>query len=146
VGVGTINGVGFNWTTPIREVWMDRAACVGVDPEIFFPEPSSSPLPAKRVCVACPWGAMTPKGRRKLEKAPRRRHVSAVELTPGHRMAFRAALEIGVALRLPVVHILPKGSFNEWLKSKGKLGGQHKVPRLSNERTILEEILAIRSI
>ena len=56
---------------------MDRAACVGVDPEIFFPEPSSSPLPAKRVCVACPWGAMTPKGRRKLEKAPRRRHVSA---------------------------------------------------------------------
>ncbi len=45
----------------------------------------------------------------------------------------------------PLVHVLPKGTFTEWLRSKGKLGGQHKVPRLSNERTILEEILAIKS-
>jgi hypothetical protein len=37
---------------------------------------------------------------------------------------------------------LPTGSFNHWLKIKGKLGGQHKVPRLSNDRTILEEVLA----
>jgi hypothetical protein len=42
---------------------------------------------------------------------------------------------------MPVVHSLPKGIFNEWLRSKGKLGGQHKVPRLSNERKFLEEIL-----
>jgi hypothetical protein len=40
---------------------------------------------------------------------------------------------------------LPKGTFNEWLRSKGKLGGQHKVPRLSNERIILEEVLAVKS-
>jgi len=33
--------------------------------------------------------------------------------------------------------------FNDWLKSKGKLGGQHKVPRLSNNRDIIDEILAI---
>jgi hypothetical protein len=45
-----------------------------------------------------------------------------------------------IALRLPVVQALPKGLFTEWLRSKGKLGGQHKVPRLSNERNILEEI------
>ncbi len=32
--------------------------------------------------------------------------------------------------------------FNDWLKSKGKLGGQHKVPRLSNNRRFIEEILA----
>ena len=31
--------------------------------------------------------------------------------------------------------------FNDWLKSKGKLGGQHKVPRLSNSRTIIDELL-----
>ena len=35
----------------------------------------------------------------------------------------------------------PKGIFNEWLKAKGKLGGQHKVPRLSNSRRNIDEIL-----
>lgn len=34
-----------------------------------------------------------------------------------------------------------KGVFNDWLKSKGKLGGQHKVPRLSNKRDYIEQIL-----
>ena len=48
-----------------------------------------------------------------------------------------------IALARPVVHVLPKGVFANWLKSKGKLGGQHKVPRLSNERKYLEEILAL---
>jgi hypothetical protein len=46
-----------------------------------------------------------------------------------------------IALRLPVIHALKKGTFNHWLQSKGKLGGQHKVPRLSNERKYVEEIL-----
>lgn len=48
-----------------------------------------------------------------------------------------------MALRLPIVHILPRGTFTAWLRHKGKLGGQHKVPRLSNERKLLEEILAL---
>jgi hypothetical protein len=56
---------------------------------------------------------------------------------------YEAKRHKDIALRLPIVHILPKGSFNEWLKSKGKLGGQHKVPRLSNERTIVEDILTM---
>ncbi len=34
-----------------------------------------------------------------------------------------------------------KGLFNDWLKAKGKLGGQHKVPRLSNHRQHIEELL-----
>ena len=50
-----------------------------------------------------------------------------------------------IALHQPVLHIMPKGLFNEWLKSKGKLGGQHKVPRLSNERALIEEILSFKS-
>ena len=50
-----------------------------------------------------------------------------------------------IALRMPIVHAMPKGIFTEWLRSKGKLGGQHKVPRLSNERNVLEEILLIHN-
>ncbi len=48
-----------------------------------------------------------------------------------------------IALGLPVVRILQKGVFTEWLRRKNKLGGQHKIPRLSNERNFLEEILEI---
>jgi len=39
------------------------------------------------------------------------------------------------------MHNLPKGSFHNWMKKRGKLGGQNKVPRLANHRTYLEEIL-----
>ena len=35
------------------------------------------------------------------------------------------------------------GVFNDWLKQKGKLGGQHKVPRLCNNRDIIEQVLAL---
>ena len=48
-----------------------------------------------------------------------------------------------IALSMPVLHSLRKGTFAEWLRSKGKLGGQHKVPRLSNGRIVLEEILLL---
>ncbi len=44
--------------------------------------------------------------------------------------------------RLEIVTARP-GLFNDWLKSRGKLGGQHKVPRLCNNRTIIEEILKL---
>lgn len=50
-----------------------------------------------------------------------------------------------IALREPIIHSLPKGTFNKWLKSKDKLGGQHKIPRLSNDRKIVEEILLMIS-
>ena len=46
-----------------------------------------------------------------------------------------------MALKMPVVHAVGKGFFYEWLKSKGKLGGQNKVPRLSNDRNYLDELL-----
>ncbi|GAC1534903.1 MAG: GH3 auxin-responsive promoter family protein [Sediminibacterium sp.] len=48
-----------------------------------------------------------------------------------------------IALSLPLVHALNKGIFHNWLKSKGKLGGQHKVPRLSNDRKYIDEILLL---
>jgi hypothetical protein len=54
---------------------------------------------------------------------------------------YEAKRHKSIALRKPIVHIMPKEGFKKWLKDKGKLGGQHKVPRLSNDRTYLEEIL-----
>ena len=47
-----------------------------------------------------------------------------------------------IALRRPEVQFVQPGTFQAWLKSKNKLGGQHKVPRLSNDRKIIEEMLA----
>lgn len=45
-----------------------------------------------------------------------------------------------LALGPPIIHAVPPGTFDRWLKKHNKLGGQHKVPRLSNERKILEEL------
>lgn len=39
-----------------------------------------------------------------------------------------------------------KGLFNDWLKSRGKLGGQHKVPRLNNNRDIIEQVLRLNEV
>lgn len=47
-----------------------------------------------------------------------------------------------MTLRLPIVRKMETGTFYKWLKSRGKLGGQHKVPRLSNDRSWIEQILA----
>ncbi len=46
--------------------------------------------------------------------------------------------------RLEVV-VARKGLFNDWLKKNGKLGGQHKVPRLSNDRKIIDELLEMNN-
>lgn len=53
---------------------------------------------------------------------------------------YEAKRQKDIAMQAPLVHALPKGSFHEWLRQKGKLGGQHKVPRLSNDRKILDEL------
>jgi hypothetical protein len=44
-------------------------------------------------------------------------------------------------LRQPVIRIARNGTFYAWLKLKDKLGGQHKIPRLANDRCIMNEIL-----
>ncbi len=46
-----------------------------------------------------------------------------------------------MVLNLPIVHAVAPNTFYNWMKQKGKLGGQHKVPRLANDRKNLEEIL-----
>jgi len=46
-----------------------------------------------------------------------------------------------MALSRPKVHNAPADTFYKWLKLRGKLGGQHKVPRLANDRKYVDEIL-----
>lgn len=58
---------------------------------------------------------------------------------------YEAKRHKSIALGLPVIHALRKGAFTEWLRQRGKLGGQHKVPRLSNERKYVEEILQLNT-
>ena len=79
-----------------------------------------------------------------FEKEPADIHQFTVELDSALQRAnsdYEAKRYKDIALSLPVLRILKKGSFNNWLKSRGKLGGQHKVPRLCNERMYIDEIL-----
>jgi len=48
-----------------------------------------------------------------------------------------------LALAAPLVHAVPKGTFYDWMARRGKLGGQHKVPRLSNTREYLDDVLEL---
>ena len=48
-----------------------------------------------------------------------------------------------MTLTLPKIHQAETGLFYNWLKKKGKLGGQHKVPRLSNNRDFVDELLGM---
>lgn len=48
-----------------------------------------------------------------------------------------------MTLNEPVVHKARAGQFHDWLAAKDKLGGQHKIPRLSNSRQYLEELMAL---
>ncbi|MGV3503039.1 MAG: GH3 auxin-responsive promoter family protein [Adhaeribacter sp.] len=56
---------------------------------------------------------------------------------------YDAKRQQDLALKAPLIHVAPAGTFYRWLQQKGKLGGQHKVPRLSNSREHLEEILQL---
>ena len=46
-----------------------------------------------------------------------------------------------IVMGMPIIKSVPKRTFYEWLKSKGKLGGQNKVPKLNNSRQYLEDVL-----
>ncbi|WP_280748125.1 GH3 auxin-responsive promoter family protein [Parabacteroides sp. PF5-9] len=48
-----------------------------------------------------------------------------------------------ISLQPLEIVVAREGAFYDWLKQKGKLGGQHKIPRLSNDRTHIEELLAM---
>lgn len=78
-----------------------------------------------------------------FDKEPESIHLFSYELDCALKNLnsdYEAKRHKDIALRMPLVKSLKKGVFTEWLRSKGKLGGQHKVPRLSNDRNYIEEI------
>ncbi|MFB0925701.1 MAG: GH3 auxin-responsive promoter family protein, partial [Vicingaceae bacterium] len=46
-----------------------------------------------------------------------------------------------MVLDKPEIHLLKSGTFYNWMKINNKLGGQHKIPRLSNNRKYVQELL-----
>ena len=81
-----------------------------------------------------------------FEKNPADLSAFAIELDKNLQSVnsdYEAKRHKNIALSLPQITAVKQGCFHEWLKSKGKLGGQHKVPRLSNERIFIEEIKLI---
>lgn len=56
---------------------------------------------------------------------------------------YEAKRQNDLALQPLEIIVARKGLFNDWLDSKGKLGGQHKIPRLSNSREYIEQMLEL---
>jgi len=56
---------------------------------------------------------------------------------------YEAKRHHNLLLDEPRIRPVPPRTFYNWLKSKGKLGGQHKVPRLANDRKYIDEILGL---
>ena len=78
-----------------------------------------------------------------FDKNPTDLHQFTIELDKALQSInsdYEAKRYKDIALRLPLLQAAPPNTFEAWLSSKGKLGGQHKVPRLSNDRKILEEV------
>jgi hypothetical protein len=55
---------------------------------------------------------------------------------------YDAKRSYDLVLELPQVLVAPKGTFYAWMRARGKLGGQHKVPRLSNNREFIDGVKA----
>ena len=51
-----------------------------------------------------------------------------------------------IVLKRPRIHVVQPGTFYAWMKHRGKIGGQHKVPRLANSREYLDDILGQSSV
>lgn len=58
---------------------------------------------------------------------------------------YEAKRKGNMALEDLSVIVCKTGTFYQWLKSKQKLGGQHKIPKLCNDRRIIEEIIEINN-
>lgn len=95
-----------------------------------------------------------------LEKSKRGGHEWIIEFKtiPRDLNEFRSVLDetlrqvnsdydakraMDLALVAPTIHPVAEGTFYNWMKKRGKLGGQNKVPRLSNSREYVDDILAM---
>ncbi len=81
-----------------------------------------------------------------FEKAPQDLKVFSEMLDKNLQLLnsdYEAKRAGDLALQNLIIHSLAPKTFYRWLAAKNKLGGQHKVPRLNNNRKILEEILGL---
>jgi hypothetical protein len=79
-----------------------------------------------------------------FEKLPENMDVFSAELDKALKELnsdYEAKRHKDIALSPPIVKSVPKGLFTSWLRNKGKLGGQHKVPRLANDRKNIDELI-----
>ncbi len=51
-----------------------------------------------------------------------------------------------LSIAMPKVHIAKQGLFYDWMKNRGKLGGQNKVPRLANNRIYIDELIELNKV
>lgn len=56
---------------------------------------------------------------------------------------YEAKRHKNLTLEMPHIVVAPKGTFYRWMKKRGKIGGQNKIPRLSNNRKYLDELLKL---
>tara|TARA_B100001059_G_scaffold53291_1_gene47342 strand:- start:720 stop:1247 length:528 start_codon:yes stop_codon:yes gene_type:complete len=79
-----------------------------------------------------------------FEHLPNDKHLKALSAELDSCMqslnAYYKDLIEGKILKPLEIVVLKKGTFNNYMKNNGKLGGQNKLPRLSNNRKIVEEI------
>jgi hypothetical protein len=54
---------------------------------------------------------------------------------------YEAKRHKGITLEMPHLVVAPKETFYNWMKQRGKIGGQNKIPRLSNDRKYLDQLL-----
>jgi len=80
-----------------------------------------------------------------FEKQPDDVHSFALKLDEALKLLnsdYEAKRYHDLNLRLPVIRVVGQNTFYNWMKSKNRLGGQHKVPRLANHRKFADEILS----
>jgi hypothetical protein len=63
----------------------------------------------------------------------------------GQNSDYQANRKYDLVLEPPRIIAAEPGLFHQWLKGKGKLGGQNKVPRLSNDRALIEQFLTLNA-
>jgi len=78
-----------------------------------------------------------------FERPPQNIHAFKNDLDQHLKLSnsdYAAKRSSNLALRELEITVLPLNTFHKWLASKNKLGGQHKVPRMSNDRKLAEEL------
>jgi hypothetical protein len=65
---------------------------------------------------------------------------ASIDKSMQHQNPYYKDLITGNILQKLIITPLPKGSFNNYMKSVGRLGGQNKVPRLGNDRKVADNL------